>query len=66
MASKIACEVAGNASGRLGKQVNRAMDELDKIKKEEFEKIYKKTKGYIEATSDKRKGNFGVHFRTCH
>ena len=50
MASKIACEVAGNSFGRLGKQVTRAMDELDNVKKEEFENIYKKTKGYIEAT----------------
>ena len=50
MASKIACEVSGNALGRLGKQVTRAMDELDNVKIEEFENIYKKTKGYIEAT----------------
>jgi aminopeptidase YwaD len=50
MASKIACEVAGNALGRIGRQVTRAMDELDKTKKEEFEVIYKKTKGFIEAS----------------
>jgi aminopeptidase YwaD len=50
MASKIACEVAGNSFRRLGKQVTRGMDELDKVKKEDFESIYKKAKGYIEAT----------------
>jgi len=50
MASKIACEVAGNALGRIGRQVTRAMAELDMAKKEEFEDIYKKTKGFIEAS----------------
>lgn len=50
MASKIASEVTGNALGRLGKQVTRGTDELDKVRKEEFEDTYKKTKGYIEAT----------------
>jgi hypothetical protein len=49
MASKIAVEVAGNSLGRLGKQLTRAMDEIDKVKKDEFENCFKKTKGYIEA-----------------
>ena len=50
MASKIAGEVTCNALGRLGKQVSRAMDEVDRAKKEEFENEYKMTRGYIEAT----------------
>jgi hypothetical protein len=48
-ALKIAGEVTGNGSGRIGKQLQRAMDELDPATKENFENIYKKTKGYIEA-----------------
>ena len=49
MALKIAGEVAGNASGRIGKQLKKAIDEMNPAKKEDFEKLYKKTKGYIEA-----------------
>jgi aminopeptidase YwaD len=49
MAIKIAGEVAGNASARIGKQVQRAMNEIDLAKKDDFEILYKKTKGYIEA-----------------
>jgi aminopeptidase YwaD len=51
MAIKIAGEVAGNASSRIGKQLQRAMDEIDPAKKENFEILYKKTKGYIEAAT---------------
>ena len=49
LASKIAGEVAGNASERIGKQLERAMDEIGKAKKEDFENLYKRTKGFIEA-----------------
>jgi aminopeptidase YwaD len=49
MALKIAGEVAGNSSGRIGKQLKRAIDEMSQAKKEDFENMYKKTKGYIEA-----------------
>ncbi len=49
LASKIAIEVTGNAADRIGKQLERAIDEIDKTKKEEFEILYKRTKGYIEA-----------------
>jgi hypothetical protein len=48
-ALKIAGEVTGNGSARIGKQLQRAMDELDIATKENFENIYKRTKGYIEA-----------------
>jgi aminopeptidase YwaD len=49
LASKIAGEVTGNASARIGKQMERAMDEICDVKKENFENLYKQTKGYIEA-----------------
>jgi len=49
LALKIAGEVTGNASGRIGKQMVRAMDEIGKAKKEDFENLYKRTKGFIEA-----------------
>jgi hypothetical protein len=50
LASKIAGEVTGNASDRIGKQMERAMDEIGKAKKEDFETLYERTKGYIEAS----------------
>jgi aminopeptidase YwaD len=49
IASKIAMEVTANAAGRIGKQVERAIDEISTAKKEDFENIYKRTKGFIEA-----------------
>lgn len=49
MALKIAGEVEGNSAARIGKQVKRAIDEISQAKKEDFENMYKKTKGYIEA-----------------
>jgi aminopeptidase YwaD len=49
MASRIAGEVAGNAAARIGKQLQRAISELEKAEKGNFEALYKKTKGYIEA-----------------
>jgi hypothetical protein len=48
-ALKIAGEVTGNGSARIGKQLQRAMDELESATKDNFENTYKKTKGYIEA-----------------
>jgi aminopeptidase YwaD len=49
MALKIAGEVTGNGSARIGQQLERAMDELDRADKDNFETTYKRTKGYIEA-----------------
>ncbi len=49
-ALKIAAEVTGNASQRIGKQMERAIAELDKAKKDDFERLYKRTKGFIEAS----------------
>ena len=49
LASKIAGEVAGNASERISGQMERALDEIEKAKKEDFENIYRRTKGFIEA-----------------
>jgi aminopeptidase YwaD len=50
MAARIAGEIAGNASARIGRQMERAIDEISKAKNENFENIYKKTKGFIEAS----------------
>jgi hypothetical protein len=49
MALKIAAEVTGNSASRMGKQLQRAIYELDSSTKENFESIYKRTKGYLEA-----------------
>jgi aminopeptidase YwaD len=49
MAMKIAAEVAGNGSSRIGNQLERAIDEIDAATKETFEGLYKRTKGFIEA-----------------
>lgn len=49
LALKIAGEISGNSSGRIGKQTTRAIDEIGKASKENFEIIYKRTKGFIEA-----------------
>jgi aminopeptidase YwaD len=49
IASKIAGEVTANAANRIGKQMERAIDELGKAKKEDFETLFKRTKGFIEA-----------------
>ena len=49
MALKIAAEVSGNSSSRIGKQLQRAIDELDGGSVDTFEKTYKKARGYIDA-----------------
>jgi aminopeptidase YwaD len=49
MASRIAGEVAGNAAGRIGKQLQRAISELEKADAGNFEALCKRTRGYIEA-----------------
>ncbi|MGB4292932.1 MAG: M28 family peptidase [Bacteroidales bacterium] len=48
-AMKIAADVAGNSQARIGKQLQRAIDQLDKANRENFENLYKLTKSYIEA-----------------
>lgn len=55
MALKIANEVTGNGSARIGKQLQRAIDELDLATKENFESIYKRSKGFIEAAVQNEK-----------
>jgi hypothetical protein len=45
----IAGEVAGNGSGRIGNQLQRAIYELEKADKSTFAEMYKKTRGFIEA-----------------
>ncbi len=49
MASKIAGEVTGNAAFRIGRQMERAIDEIANAAKEDFESSYKLARGYIEA-----------------
>lgn len=49
LACKIAGEVTGNASERIGKQLERAIDEISRVNKENFENLYKKSKGFIES-----------------
>jgi hypothetical protein len=48
-ALEITGEAAGNGSARIGKQLQRAIDVLQTSGKDNFETIYKRTKGYIEA-----------------
>jgi aminopeptidase YwaD len=48
-ASKIAGEVTGNGSARIGKQLQRAINEIEQANRENFENTYKKSKSYIEA-----------------
>lgn len=50
MASKIAGEVMSNGVKRMSYQLQRGLDELSNAKTEGFEKVYKKTRGYIEAS----------------
>lgn len=50
MALKIAAEVAGNSGARIGSQMQRAVNELDNASKENFESVYKRAKGFIEAS----------------
>jgi hypothetical protein len=49
MALKIAGEVAGNGSSRIGKQLERAIGEIEIASRDNFEISYKRAKGYIEA-----------------
>jgi aminopeptidase YwaD len=51
MAIKIAGEVAANGSSRIGKQLERAMNEIDNAGKDDFETVYKRSKGYIESAA---------------
>lgn len=48
-AIEIAGEVTGNAADRIGKQLQRAINELGSADKNTFGTLYKKTRGYIEA-----------------
>lgn len=51
MAAEIAAEITGNASERIGKQLERAVNELDKASSDQFEAAYRKCRGYIEAAT---------------
>lgn len=60
MALKIAAEVEGNGSARIGQQVQRGADELDRSDKDSFEKIYKKTRSFIEAATINEKATLSA------
>jgi aminopeptidase YwaD len=49
MALKIAGEVTGNGSARIGRQMERGIDEIEGATKESFETTCKRARGYIEA-----------------
>jgi aminopeptidase YwaD len=49
MALKIAGEVAGNGSGRIGNQLERAINKIELADGQNFEDNYKIARGYIEA-----------------
>jgi len=50
-ASRIAVEVSGNSADRIGKQLQRAINELEHADKTNFESEYKKIRGFIEAST---------------
>lgn len=54
-ATKIANEVVGNASGRIGKQLTRATDLLSTSDKEDFAVKYKTGRNYIKAAIQNEK-----------
>lgn len=51
MAFRIAAEITSNAAKRIGHQLARGIEELQRADKEQLSLIYKKTHGYIEATA---------------
>ncbi|MBA7532229.1 hypothetical protein ES705_24455 [subsurface metagenome] len=59
MAINIAGETYSNASKRIGHQLARGLDELNQATPENFNHIYKKVRGYIEATVLNEKETLG-------
>ncbi len=51
MAFRIAAEIVSNAAKRIGHQLARGIEELQRAEKEQLIKIYKKAFGYIEAAA---------------
>ena len=51
MAFRIAAEITANAAKRIGHQLARGIEELQRADKEQFDSIYKKTRGYIEGAA---------------
>jgi aminopeptidase YwaD len=49
LALKIAGEVTGNAAERIGKQLERAINEISSATGENFEYLFKRSRGYIDA-----------------
>jgi len=59
MAMNIAGETYSNASKRIGHQLARGLDELNQATPENFNHVYKKVKGYIEAAVLNEKETLG-------
>jgi hypothetical protein len=51
MAFRIAAEITANAAKRIGHQLARGIEELQRADKEQLTLIYKKTSGYIEGAA---------------
>ncbi|MBW1888743.1 MAG: M28 family peptidase [Deltaproteobacteria bacterium] len=51
MAFRIAAEITTNAAKRIGHQLARGIEELQRADKDQFDLIYKKTRGYIEGAA---------------
>ncbi|MFC2161852.1 M28 family peptidase, partial [Acidobacteriota bacterium] len=51
MAFRIAAEIAANAANRIGHQLARGIEELQRADKDQFVLIYKKARGYIEGAA---------------
>lgn len=51
LAGRIASEIASNASGRLGHQLARALEELERSGPADFAAAFKRGRGYVEAAA---------------
>ena len=60
MALKIAGEITGNGSARIGNQLQRATDALNIASKENFENLFKRSRGYIEAAISNEKATLST------
>jgi hypothetical protein len=50
-AGQIAAEIVSNAAGRIGHQLARGIEELKRADKDRLADVYKKARGYIEASA---------------
>ena len=50
-ACQIAAEIVSNASGRIGHQLGRGIEEIKRANKEQLPDVYKKARAYVEAAA---------------